>query len=168
MSWWMVGSLLMNMHEHVFLIFSGHIYYKSRLDWLTAHWGWVTHMCVSATYQHCFRYRESGTFIPCRTVTRDADWAGKTRDVVECLAAPSLHRELPSDTGWTCLILFLTYQSTDNILNTYKSIGNDRHRCKNKTAQNRPCVGISGPNVADQCTQKIVPWTIIETTTLDI
>ena len=27
----------------------------------------------------------------------------------------------------TWLILFLTYQSTDNILNTYESIGDDRH-----------------------------------------
>ena len=33
-------------------------------------------------------YRESGTFILCRMVTRDADWAGKTRDVsrVSCHA----------------------------------------------------------------------------------
>ena len=39
--------------------------------------------------------------------------------LADYITEPSLHRELPSDTGWTWQILFLAYQSSYNILHTY-------------------------------------------------
>ena len=63
---------------------------------------------------------ESGTFILCRTVTLDADWARQDTRLRLVSCRPSLHLELPSDTGWTCQILYNSFKSkVQSLINSH-------------------------------------------------